>query len=52
MKKGHDRLAIFYGAGHLPDMASRLREEFQMSPVKTEWLTAWDMRSAADAPAK
>jgi len=52
LQKGHDRVGIFYGAGHLPDMARRLKDEFQMRPVKTEWLTAWDMHAPADTPAK
>jgi hypothetical protein len=40
---GKKRLGIFYGAGHLPDMDKRLREEFNLQPVEVRWLTAWDM---------
>lgn len=41
---GKKRLAIFYGAGHLPDMDKRMRTEFKMQRGKTEWLTAWSMQ--------
>lgn len=40
---GHESLAVFYGAGHLPDMASRLEENFDMERVETIWLDAWDL---------
>jgi hypothetical protein len=40
---GHDKVAVFYGAGHLPDMAERLEADFGMKPAKTTWLTAWDL---------
>lgn len=41
--KGRTRLAIFYGAAHLPDMQKRLLAEFQLQRKETRWLTAWDM---------
>ena len=37
------RVAVFYGAGHLPDMAQRLEEDFDMTERKTQWLDAWDL---------
>lgn len=40
---GHQELAVFYGAGHLPDMAERLEREFEMREVETAWLDAWDL---------
>lgn len=40
---GHARIAIFYGAAHLPDMEERLESDFQLKRSKTEWLTAWDL---------
>lgn len=40
---GKQKVAVFYGAGHLPDMAERLEADFQMKPVKTIWLDAWDL---------
>ena len=43
---GQKRLAIFYGAGHMPDMAERLESEFGLKREgKEEWLTAWNMVS-------
>ena len=41
LDEGHTRLAIFYGAGHMPDFETRLREQFAMVPVSTRWMTAW-----------
>ncbi|NND97574.1 MAG: hypothetical protein HKN47_09635 [Pirellulaceae bacterium] len=40
---GKKNVAVFYGAGHLPDMAERLEQEFDMQPKKTTWLNAWDL---------
>ncbi len=38
---GNKHLALFYGAGHLPDMERRLLSEFQMKRAGQYWLTAW-----------
>lgn len=47
MGSGSRRIAIFYGAGHMPDMERRLIEQFQVKPTTTtRWLEAWDLRSA------
>ena len=43
LDSGKEKIAVFYGAGHLPDMADRLETEFQMKPKKTTWLDAWDL---------
>ena len=43
--KGKKRLAVFYGAGHLADMAERLEKDFEMEKKKTIWLDAWDLTS-------
>lgn len=40
---GKKRLGIFYGAGHFKHMHEELVKQFQMQPVKTIWLDAWDM---------
>jgi hypothetical protein len=45
---GDDRLAIFYGAGHLAEMDDQIRERFDMVPVSIEWLEAWDLRKDED----
>ena len=39
-----NRLAIFYGAGHLSEMNDQMAERFEMKPVSVEWLEAWDLR--------
>lgn len=43
MANGKKRLAIFYGAGHLPDMERRLMSDFQMKRGGQFWLTAWKL---------
>jgi hypothetical protein len=45
LDEGEQRLAIFYGAGHLSDMHNELIEDFDMRPVSVEWLDAWDLRA-------
>ena len=42
---GKKNIAVFYGAGHLPDMAERLEQEFSMKATTTTWLVAWDLQS-------
>jgi hypothetical protein len=41
---GQRRIAIFYGAGHMPDFAERLARDFGMRHASTEWIEAWDLR--------
>ena len=43
---GDNRLAIFYGAGHMSDMAERLQRDFNMHITETRWLRAWDLTTA------
>lgn len=50
--KGHKNIAVFYGAGHLPDMQRRLEREFHLQHTATEWVSAWSLVSPADGPAK
>ncbi len=38
---GKTKIAIFYGAGHLPDMQRRLTSDFHMTRAGQFWLTAW-----------
>ncbi len=45
LDEGQQRLAIFYGAGHLADMHKELIKRFDMRPVSVEWLDAWDLRA-------
>lgn len=44
LEAGEKRVAVFYGAGHLDDMAERLEQDFQMQPTATTWLQAWDLQ--------
>lgn len=43
LEAGKKKVAVFYGAGHLPDMAERLENEFEMQTQQTTWLDAWDL---------
>jgi len=43
LQKGKQLVAVFYGAGHLPDMAERLENDFQMQFIQTTWMDAWDL---------
>ena len=42
--RGRRRIAIFYGAAHMPDFETRLKKEFNLEPTRTEWIEAWDLR--------
>jgi hypothetical protein len=44
---GHKRIAIFYGAAHMPDMSQRLVADFHLKLASITWLEAWNLRSAA-----
>ena len=46
--RGRKRLAIFYGAGHMPDFGKRLHDQ-GFAPVAEHWNTAWDIRRKKDA---
>jgi hypothetical protein len=46
---GKKKLAIFYGAAHMPDMTKRLGE-MGFSPVTTHWNLAWDLTIRPDQP--
>ena len=51
---GKKRIAIFYGAAHLPDMAERLTKDFTFKRTGERWLTAWNLANRAQpaAPGK
>jgi hypothetical protein len=46
---GKRKIAIFYGAGHMPDFQSHLRDDFGLTPINTRWLTAWSLKSGGEA---
>lgn len=41
---GKKKLAIYYGAAHMPDMERRLMRDFDMKEFDREWIVAWDIR--------
>ncbi|GIW93714.1 MAG: hypothetical protein KatS3mg110_1755 [Pirellulaceae bacterium] len=43
IQEGKRNLAIFYGAGHMPDIEARLEQEFRARRIGVEWLVAWDL---------
>lgn len=45
LDEGHNRIAILYGGGHMPDLGRRLREEFELVPSHVRWITAWSIRN-------
>jgi hypothetical protein len=44
LAKPTKRIAIFYGAGHLPDMHHRLLNNYQATFEGIEWLNAWNLK--------
>jgi len=57
LQAGKKRIAIFYGAGHLPDMERRLTTDYGFLRSSQSWLAAWQLRkpkadAAADATDK
>jgi hypothetical protein len=42
--KGKKKIAIFYGAAHMPDFEKRLRDELDLKRSSEQWLAAWDLR--------
>ncbi|MBX7167874.1 MAG: hypothetical protein K1X74_16190 [Pirellulales bacterium] len=43
LDKGHKKVAIFYGAGHMADLHERLLEDFHLQPGEPQWLDAWNL---------
>jgi hypothetical protein len=41
---GKSKMAIFYGAAHMPNFQEKLRAEFDMTPVSARWLVAWELK--------
>lgn len=46
MNEGHNKIAILYGGGHMPDLGRRLREEFDLVPSEVQWITAWSITNS------
>jgi hypothetical protein len=49
LAKGRKKIAIFYGAAHMPDFEKRLGDEFGLKRTKEEWQTAWDLKKQGSA---
>lgn len=49
---GRRRIAIFYGAGHMPDLERRLAEDFGLERQGVQWREAWDLSEKPAKPAK
>ncbi|MCR9292232.1 MAG: TraB/GumN family protein [bacterium] len=43
---GKKKIGIFYGAAHLPDMETRLMQDFGFVRSEVAWLPAWDLTRA------
>ncbi len=43
LAQGKKKIAIFYGAGHMPDFEKRLRLDFGLEKKSAQWLEAWDL---------
>jgi hypothetical protein len=43
---GKKKIAIFYGAAHMPDFDRRLKEDFGMMRIASEWINAWSLVEA------
>jgi len=41
--EGKKKIAVFYGALHLPSLEKDLVREFQAHRVGEEWITAWEL---------
>lgn len=48
-KQDKKRIAIFYGAGHMPDLAKRI-ETMGFTRVSTQWYTVFDARIRPNQP--
>lgn len=44
LKAGKKRIAIFYGAAHMPDFERQIGREYGMRRQSMDWVTVWDLR--------
>jgi hypothetical protein len=47
IEAGKKNIAIFYGAGHMPDLEKKLQRDFGLKLEDERWFKAWDMRENA-----
>jgi hypothetical protein len=43
---GKKKIAIFYGAAHMPNFEKQLTEDFGLNKTKQVWVDAWDLTKA------
>lgn len=46
LQAGKKKIAIFYGAAHMPDFEKRLVDDFDLEKTKHVWVNAWDLKTA------
>lgn len=46
LAKGHRKIALFFGAAHMPDFERRLVEDFGLEKANVHWQVAWDLRAS------
>jgi hypothetical protein len=44
LRQGKKRLAILYGAGHMPDLERRLFRDLKLQRGQRRWLVAWNLQ--------
>ena len=49
---GKKKIAVFYGAAHMPDFEKRMADELGLRPDKHVWIDAWDLTKAGESPLK
>ncbi len=45
---GKRNIAIFYGAGHMPDLEKKLQRDFGLKLESERWFPAWEMRDGVE----
>lgn len=45
--QGKTRIALFYGAAHMPDFEQRLTQQLGLKKTRQAWVEAWDLRESA-----
>ncbi len=49
---GKKKIAVFYGAAHMPDFEKRMASDLGLKPTKHVWIDAWDLTKAGKSPLK
>jgi hypothetical protein len=44
IEAGKTKIAIFYGAGHMPGLEKKLQQDFGLKLESERWIPAWNMR--------